>query len=90
MKKKFRNLLGRALRMENYNIIVTGANGETATEMITSLLKNGNAVIGLSSSNEHNKIKCDRYTHIHTDILDIDILKSSLNTIFTENIQVHV
>ena len=86
MKKKFRNLLGRALRMENYNIIVTGANGETATAMITSLLKKGNAVIGLSSSNEHNKIKCSQYTHIHTDILDIDILKSSFNDIFTQKI----
>ena len=75
--------------MGNYNIMVTGANGETASAVITSFLNNGYTVIGLSSSSEHNHIKCNQYTHIQTDILDIDKLKISFNTIFEQNIQIH-
>jgi len=75
--------------MKNYNIIVTGANGETATVVINKLLAKDCMVFGLSSGDRHNSIVDSHYQHIQTDILDISVLKIAFDTILDKDIPIH-
>lgn len=80
--------------MENLNsvIIVTGASGFIAQQLITDLLRSGYYIIGIDTKDPNNEFENTKaYKHLKLDLLDFDKYKSlDPDYIFSESLIVCV